>query len=183
MKKFRFQLIIVSIIGLSFNLYSDEIGNWKKGFFTDEFGDRTNKGFISNTTKGKFSNTATEGSPLRVVLYINNGDITDNLAWLRLYEYDGRNPVKGIYRKNGMTCRIKNEDDTVSSLTFLQSQGENYFYISDTRKSVKKFKEIVKNENKATFSCLEDHYGSSRYIFRFDFAHYHNVLKQFNAEL
>ena len=156
-----------------------DIGNWSKSFYVDDFGDKTNKGFISQTVKGKFSNSATQNSRLRVRMYINNADVMENTPWFRLYEYDGRNPIKGVYSRNGMSCRIKNQDNIISRLPITQYQGEDYFALSG-KKNIKMFKELIVNEGTASFVCIDDNSSTSKYMFKFDFKSYMNMLKQFS---
>ena len=117
---------LLALLLLSPLAYAD-VGDWSKSFYVDEFGDETNDGFISQTVKGKFSNSATENSPLRVRMFINNANVMENTPWFRLYEYDGRNPIKGVYSQNGMRCRIKHQDNTITELPIIQNQGSDYF--------------------------------------------------------
>ena len=56
-----------------------DVGDWSKSFYVDEFGDKTNEGFISQTVKGTFSNLKEENERLRVEMYINNANVMKNL--------------------------------------------------------------------------------------------------------
>ena len=168
------------LISLNSELHSAEVGNWEKSFYVDDFGDKTNNGFISQTVKGKFSNSATQNSRLRVKMYINNANLNlkENIPWFRLYEYDGTNPIKGVfYSRYGMSCRIKNQDNIISTLPITQYQGEDYFVLSGKNKM---FKELIINEGTASFVCIDDNSSTSKYMFKFDFKGYNNMLKQFS---
>ena len=155
-----------------------DVGDWSKSFYVDDFGDKTNQGFISQTVKGKFSNSATENSRLRVKILISNANVMENVPWFRLYEYDGRNPIKGVYSRNGMSCRIKNQDNIISRLPITQNQGSDHFEISYIKKNIKMFEELIANEGTASFVCIDDNSSSSKYMFKFDFKGYNNMLKQ-----
>jgi len=158
----------------------NSIGNWSKSFYVDDFGDETNEGFISQIVRGKFSNSATQNSRLRVKIYISNANVMENVPWFRLYEYDGRNPIKGVYSQNGMKCRIKNQDNIISELPITQRQGSDAFQISYIKKNIKMFEELIANEGSANFVCIDDNTSSSKYMFKFDFKGYNNMLKQFS---
>tara|TARA_B100000767_G_C19721781_1_gene517602 strand:- start:82 stop:930 length:849 start_codon:yes stop_codon:yes gene_type:complete len=158
----------------------NSIGNWSKSFYVDDFGDETNEGFISQIVRGKFSNSATQNSRLRVKIYISNANVMENVPWFRLYEYDGRNPIKGVYSQNGMKCRIKNQDNIISELPITQRQGSDAFQISYIKKNIKMFEELIANEGSANFVCIDDNTSSSKYMFKFDFKGYNNILKQFS---
>tara|TARA_B110000261_G_scaffold19121_1_gene19147 strand:+ start:119 stop:676 length:558 start_codon:yes stop_codon:yes gene_type:complete len=161
-----------------------DVGNWGKSFYVDDFGDETNNGFITQTVYGKFSNSATENSRLRVRIFINNANVMENTPWFRLYEYDGRNPIKGVYSRNTMSCRIKDKNDEIFRFSLDQGQGENYMYMSNSgkwnKRTISRLKEIIVNEGLANFVCIDDNTSSSKYMFKFDFKGYNNILKQFS---
>ena len=165
-----------------------DVGDWSKSFYVDEFGDKTNEGFISQTVKGTFSNLKEENERLRVEMYINNANVMKNVPWFKLYKYDLRNPIKGVYRESGMSCRIKNQDNIISELPITQYQGSDYFHIRYIHKNIKMFEELIVNEGKASFVCIDlnghgftdDKSNPSKYMFKFDFKGYKNMLKQFS---
>ena len=65
---------------------------WRIGSYVDEFGDRTNKKFLSYADYfvGVFSNSATENSPLFVEFLVNS----KNEINIILHEYQKNSPVK-----------------------------------------------------------------------------------------
>ena len=66
-------------------------GSWRNTFYVDEFGEPTKEPYIRfAANNGQFSNTATENSRLNSTFLI---DSEKEIA-LKLYEYDGNNPVK-----------------------------------------------------------------------------------------
>lgn len=73
-------------------------GMWSVGYYVDEFGEKTNQAYISNTmfVEGTFSNTATQDSKLNVDFLISNSDKIS----FQLYEYAGNNPVKAYSTDN-----------------------------------------------------------------------------------
>ena len=82
-------------------------GIWMVGYYADEFGEPTKKGYIRNTglIRGTFSNTATQDSDLDVKFLISNSsDIS-----IQLYEYARNNPVKA-YSPDNYTVLIQDRE-------------------------------------------------------------------------
>jgi hypothetical protein len=160
-----------------------DVGDWSKSFYVDDFGDETNNGFISQTVKGKFSNSATQNSPLRVRMFIDNANVMENTPWFRLYEYDGRNPIKGVYRQKRLLCRIKNQDNTISLLDLVQNQGSDYFTPPTDifhQTNMRMYEDLITNEGTASFACIDENSSTSKYMFKFNFKGYKKMLKQFS---
>ena len=66
------------------------VERWKFHYFVDEFGDDMESGFITTEViDGKFSNSATQDSPLNVMFLVG-----PNYFAIMLFEYAGSNPVK-----------------------------------------------------------------------------------------
>ena len=82
---------------------------WSKGYFTDDFGDRTNETFIKQTVEGEFRNSATNGDKLYVKILVTNRNVG-----LFMQEYNQtRSPEKFI---GGGSLMMKNEKgETVTS--------------------------------------------------------------------
>ena len=161
-----------------------KVGNWTKGFYVDDFGDKTNDGFISITTKGKFSNSATEGSPLTVRMYLNNGDLEKEDPWFRFYEYDGRNPIKGYFDITTMRCKIKDKNGSEFRLLLSQYDGQDHFFIDrkTSRLFIDKFKEMIKEGETSKIACIHERYRTDRYVFSFNFKYFENILRDFREE-
>ena len=157
----------------------DNVGNWTYGFYVDEFGDSTNQGYVSQTVKGTFSNSATEGSRLRVSMFVSTDGYRIETPFFRLYEYDGKNPLKGRWSSdnqwasNNLYCRIKYDDGRIGVLRMMQSEGDDYFITYGLRS-------VIESEGKAAFSCEKVKSPLTKYFFKFDFAYFKNVMKQFN---
>lgn len=88
-------------------LVPNETGMWSINYYVDNFGEPTEKGYITNThlIRGTFSNTATQDSRLNVCFLITG---SSNIS-IQLYEYAGNNPVKG-YSSNRYTVQIQDKD-------------------------------------------------------------------------
>ena len=82
-------------------------GMWSVRYYVDEFGEKTNQGYITNTLsiKGTFSNTATQDSRLNVDFLITNSYKIS----FQLYEYAGNNPVKA-YSSESYRVLIQDKD-------------------------------------------------------------------------
>ncbi len=122
----------------------DNLGMWELSYYIDEFGEPTDQAFIKNINwiRGKFSNSATEGSALNVLFLIDLDDVA-----LKLFEYAGNNPVKvfsettydvSIQDSNGIkhTCKAKEYSDRLylprDVLDIMGQNGKISFFISET---------------------------------------------------
>ncbi|MES3016758.1 MAG: hypothetical protein V4721_03220 [Bacteroidota bacterium] len=85
----------------------DNTGIWSISYYVDEFGEKTNDGYVTNSDliSGSFSNTATQNSALNVkILITNSSDIS-----MKLFEYAGNNPVKA-YSSDNYTVFLQDKD-------------------------------------------------------------------------
>jgi hypothetical protein len=150
------------------------MGDWKTGHYVDEFGDKTTDGFVSLTTNGSFSNSATEDAALRVRMFINAGS---REPWFRLYEYAGKNPVKGIHTDlslNMLRCRIKAGEMEPFNAYFNQRQGSDYFWLDD--RELSKLGDAVVAESSLKASCYHVDIPTTKYKFAMDFSHFANAM-------
>lgn len=162
-----------------------KLGNWKMGFYIDEFGDETNKGYISQLVNGTFSNSATQNSSLNVRIFINNGNIRTNDPWFRFYEYGRNLPLRGVYNSNSMSCKFKNSAGDIYNFKLLQGQGSDSISIDrsgNSSTSLRLLKRYIYNEDLLKFSCVSDE-NNSRYQFKIDSKHYKNILYKFEKNL
>lgn len=83
---------------------------WKMTYAVDEFGDKTGDIDIVATVYGKFSNTATTDSDLKVEIIHDPTDTRGGYAYftIRLYEYQRNTP--SIYSGDKPTLKIKIAD-------------------------------------------------------------------------
>ena len=157
-------------------------GKWGSGMYSDEFGDKTNNGYMSQIIRGTFSNSATQNSPLRVHLYISDGDVMENDPFFRFYEYDRDNPIKGSYGYVTLDCKMKNQNNEVFNTSMYIYEGEDYA-VATNGKWTKMFKELIADEGSARFLCVDRKSKTLKYVFRFDFHGYNAKLKQYNDDL
>lgn len=85
----------------------NKTGIWSLVYYTDEFGELTKDAIVWNTSliKGKFSNSATQDSPLNIRIIVDGPREVD----IKLYEYAGNNPVKA-YRAEEYIVSIQDKD-------------------------------------------------------------------------
>lgn len=85
---------------------ANKTGMWQVTYFVDDFGEKTESGYIRNAAliSGVFSNTATHNSDLNVRLLIDEDDIA-----IMLYEYARTNPVKA-YSSESYKVRVQDDD-------------------------------------------------------------------------
>jgi hypothetical protein len=102
----RTVISLLATLILSISGYAQSVDReiWENGYYVDEFGESTGIRFISNKEYlvGTFSNSATEGSRLNVLLIIN----APTLSYIQLFEYGGTNPVKA-FRKTDYDIYIQ----------------------------------------------------------------------------
>ncbi len=173
MKYFFLIILLISSFLLS-SVNANELGNWKIGTFVDEFGDDTSDTYMIIKSKGYFSNTATENSPLNVSLMIEKKWL--NEPYFRFYEYAGNNPIKGYYSSGHLyNCKIKNSKDEISSLPLRLSDGSSILTI-DT--DYHNFNNWLSAGEKVKFYCYDFKRETDEYKFVFDFKNYQNALTQ-----
>ena len=90
------------------NIDSNDFGMWMINYFVDEFGDPTSQGFIKTSINGKFGNSATTNSKLRVEFLISEGNVS-----LQLYEYAGNHSVSGKIMTKTYKIQIKHNEKIV----------------------------------------------------------------------
>jgi len=125
---------------------------WSVRTYVDEFEEPTNEKYMRNTTQGKFSNTATTNSCLRVVFlvdyelpaYISQGEKPVKIPKIRimLYEYCRNHPVKNSYDGGTeYTVKVKsNKGDTRVFAKVMNFDDRLRFDSSDSYKLHKIFK-------------------------------------------
>ncbi len=154
---------------------SKEYGNWSLNYYVDEFGDKTDKKYIIiNDIDGSFSNSATQGSLLKVRMLIDSRYIDE--PYFKLYEYGGNNPLKGYYSDgHSYTCSIKNSQGVKSSIYLFLPDDMNILLL--TNKKLKLiFFEWIEKEERVKFSCFNDERKIEKYLFRLDFTGYNEAV-------
>ena len=160
-----------------------KLGKWSYGNYVDEFGDKTEKGYLNLTSKGLFSNTATTDSDLRVEMFLDYGEIKS--PWFRIYEYDGNNPIKGVfgeYGSNKLICRVKSLSNDRFNINLDQYKGATSFRIvAGQDDALSKLNFLIKNEESIKFSCYDEQYQNSRYYFELNFKYRKNALRKLKS--
>lgn len=130
----------------------NNLGIWIINYFVDDFGQPTNNGYITTEKAiyGRFSNTATENSRLRVEFIIAN---KERVA-IQLYEYDSNNPVKGyrdrynvlVQDKDGNQYKLRAHNYDSDRLTFSDSEKMHNILLSGGNIKIK----IIDSERNTT---------------------------------
>jgi len=151
-------------------------GMWQLGEFVDDFGNKTGNKYIINRTKirGTFSNTATQNSPLNIDFVIKADEIS-----IKLYEYAGNNPVKGIFSPCRYTVQI--QDDNNKQHTF---KAENWLErLSFNRTATRAIHGILSNGGNIKFVISNDRTPTTVYRFNIEKADwYENALRQLTGK-
>ena len=118
-------LILISVLLLiTSNVWAEAYGKWYHGFYNDEFGDKTNNGYVILYGSGDFSNSATSSSELKVSMLLRGGSLEREDILFSLYEYNWDNPPiqysdNGDY-EDGPTkqfrCNVKDNNGNIFSI-------------------------------------------------------------------
>lgn len=147
-------------------------GMWTVSYYVDDFGERTKKGYISNTNliEGTFSNTATQNSPLDVRFLISgSSDIS-----VKLFEYAGNNPVKA-YSPDLYRVLVQDNDGNRYKMSATNYSDRLSFGASDSRK----IHNILMKGGKIKFMIYEAETPTTEYNFTIPKADwYENAYKK-----
>jgi len=138
----------------------EKMGNWKVNYFVDEFKEETKSGYVSQETKGSFSNSATDNNKLSVNVLVTDKEVLQ----LFLFEY-GSSKVKATVNDMGRYS-IKVKDSSTDSIVYDETillysdrfifEDKEFFNILKKNKEVKVYiKELSK-------------YSGSTYLFKLD---------------
>jgi hypothetical protein len=159
---------------------SQGTGIWKINYFYDEFGDKTNNGFITtnNPIRGVFSNSATTNSALDVAFVIS----AQNRLAVVLDEYASNNILKAFSTTN-YSVNIKDSDGVIHSLRgIMYDKGDRIFIDTNTRKKhINKLHQILMEGGDISMSIKENsqYGGVSIYSFKFNANGYKNIFNNF----
>lgn len=92
------------------NIYKNQ--PWELNTFVDEFGDNTNKKYISTHTEGIFSNSATSGSILYVEVFF-----TKTSTGIFLHEYNQTSPPIKLIGSGRIKLKNSNNEILIIPLT------------------------------------------------------------------
>ena len=184
LRRLAYLSVIFSCLIVSSIANSKEYGNWSLKYFADEFGDKTdNKYIIISDRDGSFSNSATQGSLLYVRMFIDSRYIDE--PYFKLYEYGGKNPLKGYYSDgHRYTCTVKNSQGVKSSIylfladdtNFLDIQTYNKLKSISYNKLISIFLEWVEKEEQVKFACFNQEREIEKYLFKLNFTGYNEAV-------
>lgn len=151
-------------------------GIWRTAKFVDDFGDFTDKRYLTfkNRILGSFSNTAVQNRTLHVLFIIQD---STEIAY-KLFEYGGTNPVKGYHRGGEIyPVRVKKPDGEVVGLSSTLYNDADRLHFS--KQSAIKLHKILKEGGKIQFSLYNSNRSTSKYNFVIsDAKHYWKAYKQ-----
>lgn len=141
-------------------------GMWVVNFYVDEFGEPTSDAYVKNRFPviGKFSNSATENSELKIDFLITNMyDIS-----IMLYEYGGNNPVKAY---SEVKYAVNIQDRTGKRIKCIASNYSDR--LSLDRSSSKKLHGILLKGGVVKFKIYDMSTPTTKYSFSLDDADYY----------
>jgi len=147
-------LIIVMMLSIT------SIAGWTSGDFVDEFGDRTGERYYHTAVKGVMSNTATNGSPATLEIYIKN----DGSVYISIDEY-GRSPVVGY--SSGVDYHFAMKGNVSGKEEFVW-QWYNTSAIFFGPSYSNKFKAMFKSNSSVTLVVTNMRTQTSKYKFVID---------------
>lgn len=100
--------------------------HWQIDYFVDEFGDKTNEGFLIGEFNGTFSNTATNSSDLSVFVYVMPDSTGKNyMIAFRLAEYGNHIATYSSYDYINLAFKVNGEKYGVELMGFAPN-GDAY---------------------------------------------------------
>ncbi len=138
-------------------------GNWRVWNYVDDFGEETKNKYLTHLDDftGKFSNSATSNSPLKIRFLI---DSKDDIS-VKLYEYSGDTEVKGDY-SYPVTAYVTVRDSEGNDSSMLEAKNSSdRFTFGKSASNI--IHNILMKGGKIQFSFSTYSYGSedSSYVF------------------
>jgi len=152
----------------------NKTGIWTNSFYVDDFGEPTNKPYITNSqyVSGFFSNTATQDSKLNVKFLISGrSDIS-----IQLYEYARKNPVKsyGDSINHNYSVLIKDKDGKKYKLS-----AKNWTErLSFGKAHAKRLHKILMKGGMVSFRIINTDTGSDQYGFEINATYYDHAYRK-----
>ena len=146
---------------------SEEI--WEQDYTVDEFGDVTEDSaeIVKAVFSGSFSNTATNGSDLQVVVFIEKADTGENVLIFRLLEYGD----KTISNRVGSSAVLKTKIDNEINEYVLEGSthyGRNHHVVEKTDTDLYLIKGFCPDYSRATtittLNSMADEYENAEFI-------------------
>tara|TARA_B100000959_G_C14734327_1_gene522327 strand:+ start:76 stop:729 length:654 start_codon:yes stop_codon:yes gene_type:complete len=158
---------------------TQDLGDWEYNFYVDDFGDKTDQGYIALRSIGKYSNSATTDNRLHVRMYLSDGSLEN--PWFRLWRYDYSNQVKNTYSIDNYDCRFKDNNDKIFEGTIYQQAGWDYLRI-EGRKVKKEVGDLISNEGLLKIACFDRDNKTTKYVFELNFRNFSKVLYAFENQ-
>ena len=140
--------------------------NWEEAYYVDEFGDNTTVSYLRGIFEGTFSNSATSGSNLDVILFVDKQISADDYFRIRLIEYGSH--IANIDNDDDIVLKVKVNDAVYESESFVVLENDIYFDMDSPAIS----KLITELEAGREISCIIDitsRFGNgSNYRFKVD---------------
>lgn len=154
----------------------NEMGNWKIGDYLNDFKEPTGEHYVYQTIYGTFSNTATAGSRLRVVVRINkekNGRICAEILY---DEYDN-----GVINDRGLDCTAKVVCKATRTVynNYSYHHNKNYSFkgfANNNNKKITSLEDVLRQEQTLEFSVPLGHYTTTIYSFTIHCQYLNNAL-------
>lgn len=163
MKKVLFVLLLIILMVSCTMAGITPIGDngvWLVKNYVDEFGNPTDNKYITTSTIGTFSNSATNGSELYVEILVNKNNVE-----IELLEY-GSYPISVIGRSAYINVKMSVNGETidVGEATF-----DKYTKRLTINNALPVFKALTENPNVRMLITIDD-YSLSKYLFDIDSA-------------
>ena len=163
MKKVLFVLLLIILMVSCTMAGITPIGDngvWLVKNYVDEFGNPTDNKYITTSTIGTFSNSATNGSKLIAGIIVNKNDVE-----IELLEY-GSYPISVVGSSASIKVKMSVNGETIDV-------GKATFSKSTKRLTINNalpiFKALTENPNIRMLITIDD-YGLSKYLFDIDSA-------------
>ncbi len=146
-------------------------GIWSIDYYVDDFGQSTDKAFITNSNyiQGHFSNTATQNSDLNITFLITNS----NKITIMLYEYAGNNPVKSVSEDK---YRVLIQDNNGKKYRFIATNWSDRLYFDES--TSKQIHNILLKGGTIKFKIIEIDTPTTEYDFTIDDANWYDNAYQ-----
>ena len=158
--------------------------DWKINYYVDDFGDKTNTGYITNITPiiGTFSNSATTNSDLSVRILVSDSSSVDII----LNEY-GTMRVKA-YSAQAYSVKIKLDDNSVATCWAHMDKNSDRLSVDSkvnfwgNPKGESKLHNILMNNNDISIVIKEPN-SLTEYKFSFENIGYSNIYNNLHPKI
>lgn len=146
-------------------------GLWDLKAYKDQFGEETGNKYLVLHGNGYFSNSATTGSKLSVILFADNTEFS-----FRLIEY-GSHVVKD---DETCTMNIKDSEGKIYSGWYLYNTESGQMTLYSYRKEFNELKEILNKGGEIVISASMGKYTKSTYRFKMNVTGFEEAMKFIN---